>query len=166
MTIIPPQDPFNPEPSYFDQPDLACGMCRGLGHVMLEDADGRPTVEVVCPYCKGRQTASWVSEKRNRRVERKRVHRRLLWIVTPLVIVAFNVIGAPGSAWWALVWVPMILAWVLAPGWLSTPLPIPHRKHAPGFTDHREVMSLGIFAVGVGAKTAWDQHRKGSREDA
>jgi len=149
--------------TYWDEPDVACMPCRGRGWILQEDTSGMPREQVPCPYCKGRQNSLWVSERRSRAQVRSQVHRRLWWLLG-IVILVHLAVPMP-SLLYAAVWLPWIALRIWAPRWLLWPrgylLPqIRRPRHAPGFTDQREVNALTMFGAAVGLKSAWDSHRR------
>ena len=139
--------------------NIECQPCRGRGVVLVEDAQGLPTHEVVCPYCGGRQDSSWVAERRHREGVRKAVHRRLAWLAGILVVL-YNLLPRTAlvAGLFAMLWLPMIWAWIVAPTALLFRAPRIFKGHAPGFTDDREVAALGLFAAALALKGEWDAH--------
>jgi hypothetical protein len=97
-----------------------------------------------------------VNEKQVRRLARKTVHRRVLWL-TGLVVVLYNVLPLPdrSSALWIAVYLPLIWAWIAAPSWMAFRRQ-PKTQHAPGFTDNREKAAIGLLGAGIALKWSHD----------
>jgi hypothetical protein len=141
-----------------------CAVCYGRGWVLQEDASGRPTVEVTCPYCHGRRSQAWLPERRAGRFQVWHKRRNILIIATIALWAcgnAFNTSNPYSSSGGDLMllhialWLAVIAGWVVyfiqrrpkqeKPGY--TP------KHAPGFTTDREKTALGLFAAGVSLRS-------------
>jgi hypothetical protein len=136
-------------------PDMACGPCRGQGWIAQEDASGAPGTKVTCPYCQGQGTTWWVAPNRLKRLVRPRV-----WWTGVAVWLTYSIFPAHHFALHMALLAPVVI--FLALTW-KVPSLWPHRRrqHAPGFTDHREKVALGLFAGVVGVRSLFP-NRKGS----
>jgi hypothetical protein len=128
--------------------------CRGRGWIIQEDATGAPSTQVVCPYCHGRQTSWWVAPNRVKRLVRPRV------ITTGVLVwLTYSIFPSHHFALHMALLIPVVaflaLTWKRPSLWPS----LPRRQHAPGFTDNREKVGLGIFAGVVAARSMFGHGR-------
>jgi hypothetical protein len=140
--------------SYWDQPNVACMPCRGRGWIIQEDPSGAPSTQVVCPYCHGRQTTWWVAPNRQKRIIRPRIKWVFLLLCVVFSLLPSNYFFINVMGW--LMDALCVLVWLKPRLWPT----LPRRQHAPGFTDHREKVSLGIFAAVVGIRSLFGNHQQ------
>lgn len=141
---------------------INCAVCRGTGKGYIEHPDGTLT-EIACTYCHGRQDDTWVADHRRRSWNRLTkfklgigVYMALLVLTNGIPAWSVNGDGPPAA------FVLHCLAWLIGLAgcywWLinrKVKAPRPS-KHAPGFTDDREVLMGGAFLGGALLKTKWD----------
>jgi len=140
-----------------------CQVCDGTGGVYIEDSNGTPVQSVTCPYCRGRgQQRFWVAGQDETRFRRRGPFHISLWCVTVIMLLTNDVTawntsgsGPMGPSWLValhcVLWVLLVAGWVV---WLKNRGP--KTQHAPGFTDNRERIMLGVLGVGLMLKWQHD----------
>jgi hypothetical protein len=152
-----------------------CQPCHGVGYIAVDDG-GTLSHWEPCPFCHGTANAAWLDERRAGRVHTQTKKRRVLLALTiawvfcyglPWVQTARNTYGI-SDAWafgvWVLLGMVLVFAWVVTPSIRSA-----NRSktwHAPGFTDNREVASLGLFAGALAARRWYDHSHQQHEQQA
>jgi hypothetical protein len=151
----------------------ACTVCDGRGWTYLEHPDGSPAEEVPCSFCGGEGDEAWVEEMAKLRAENQMLLTIFARVFTVGYVIALYALR--NWPWWSLgsnhVY-PVVLyigLWfaVLPLGlWAFLGRSMPRRaksqrasRHAPGFTDDREIGAAVLWGTAIAAKGAWD-HRE------
>jgi hypothetical protein len=141
-----------------------CEVCVGTGTVFVEGPNGTPAGSRPCPLCGGRGTDEYVGENREARATFWQGLGPKLLIATGLLVWSndwsWTWSPDPIYALHLMLWPVLVVGWII---WLINRPPSRRQsRHAPGFTDDREKIGLGLFGAAVLAGEAIENHRKKS----